>query len=119
MNRAEFMDSYIRARPEGLAFEGEEKMRENADKAWRALEAVAAWMDQPMVPNAALVWPFYKAPEVLRTWDICSQDDADYIALLPPDTYHHWTDEGGAFGCCSVEHIELPNGWTMAVGYHS
>ncbi len=71
-------------------------------------------------PDASIVWPFYKAPQCMRTWDLSSQDDADWIAIFPPGFPNPWwADEGHGFGCFDVDVIELPNGWQMRVGFHS
>jgi len=70
--------------------------------------------------DAAMVWPFYKAPQCMRSWDLSSQDDADWIAIFPPDfPCPWWAEIGTAFGCFDVDIIELPNGWQMRVGFHS
>lgn len=66
----------------------------------------------------ALVWTAHNAPECFGHYEVYTADDHDYVAATPPDSYHRWCEESGAFGCCDVEEIELSNGWTIHVGYH-
>lgn len=86
-----------------------------------ARASVAEFIDQcGFPPKASMVWSFYDAPQCMRTWDLSSQDDADWIAIFPPDFPNPWwAEDGTSFGCCDVDTIELPNGWQMRVGFHS
>ena len=87
----------------------------------KARADVAAYIDGAgFDTKAAVVWRFYDAPAVMRSWDLSSQDDADYIGIFPPAYgYPMWAEEGTSFGCFDVDVIELPNGWCMRVGFHS
>lgn len=79
-------------------------------------------IDRLALPTgAALVWRSYAEPSWLRTWDLYCLDDYDFVALLPPGTHvgdWYWV-ESTQFGCCDLTVVDLPNGWSIAVGYHS
>lgn len=91
-----------------------------AQRIWDARVRAAAVIDRiaglSAVPPCALVWPDHREPEAFRTWDLYCLDDYDYVAATPPGSYHSWTER---LGCCNVDEVELPNGWTLHVGYHS
>jgi hypothetical protein len=95
-----------------------------------ARDAASVWLDNwrdsmvaacgEKAARTILVWRHYEAPEVFETWDLASQDDMDWIAAIPPDSGTvWWAEEGGSFGCCDVEAVDLPNGWQLRYGYHS
>lgn len=113
--RAFFDDMKARAADIGEPWE------ERAERRWAAREKAAAWLDdQPLPEGCALYWPSGTEPECFRTWDLYSLDDYDHVTAFPPGMYvPMWADEGGAYGCCSVETVVLPNGWSIVVGYHS
>jgi hypothetical protein len=93
---------------------------ETDDKTAAAMRA-AFWLDARQLPkDAALVWYAGQEPAELRSWDLYSLDDRDYVAAFPPDYGDPgWAWEGSLFGCCSVDRVKLPNGWTLVIGYHS
>jgi hypothetical protein len=95
-----------------------------------ARDAASVWLDNwrdsmvsacgEKAARTILVWRHYEAPEVFETWDLASQDDMDWIAAIPPDSGTvWWAEEGGSFGCCDVDVVDLPNGWQLRYGYHS
>lgn len=90
-----------------------------AEEKWGARVRVVEWLEQPMPTRCALIWRLDDAPDVLKTWDLASQDDIDYIGLFPPNSYHHYAEEGSGYGCCRVDEVGLPNGWAIRYGYHS
>jgi hypothetical protein len=67
-----------------------------------------------------LVWSWFDAPEEFRALSTLGGDE-DYVALVPEGyrQYAGWLDEGGPFGCCSVERHELGDGAVVYIGAHS
>lgn len=65
----------------------------------------------------ACVWEDHKEPVCFRCSGIYSLDDYDYVAVLPLQSYHVWVEEGRFSNMVST--FDLPNGWTLVVGYHS
>lgn len=71
--------------------------------------------------DAITVWPFHDAPADLKALSSCGGDE-DWLALIPPslaDLYIGWIQEGGPFGCCSVDEFALPGGWHVYIGSHA
>lgn len=66
------------------------------------------------------IWEFYDAPK--RYQDLSQNGgDEDWVAVLPPymETIPMFFDEGGSFGCCTVERHHLENGETVLIGCHA
>ena len=114
ITRAEFFANMERHRDDG----GDD-WQDRAEKRWAARERAADWFNQPLPTGCAFVWRSHQEPEVFRTWDLYSLDDYDYVAAFPSGDVHLWADSGQGFGCFAVESVDLPNGWTLVVGYHS
>jgi hypothetical protein len=70
----------------------------------------------PAIP--IMVWPFHEAPPALRALSRNGGDE-DWLALLPDDDVPQWMDEGGPYGCCSVDEHRLPDGRLVVIGCHA
>lgn len=89
----------------------------------RRLSAASAVIDsidracRPGVPWH--LWPFDDAPRALR--DLSENGgDEDWILVVPKGEHTPvWAEEGGAFGCCTVEQHELPCGQRVLIGCHA
>lgn len=100
-------------------FGNSETWQERAERTWAAREKAAAWFDQPMPTGCMLVWYSGQEPEVFRTWDLYSLDDYDHVGALPPGMHEpSFVDTNSGWGCCDIERVPLPNGWTLVIGYH-
>lgn len=72
------------------------------------------------IPDCIQVYPWDKAPEVLR--DLSDNGgDEDWLAVIPPSLSanrdgYSWLDH---LGCCSNDHTELRDGWVVVIGAHA
>jgi hypothetical protein len=67
-----------------------------------------------------MVWHFAGAPKEFQELSTNGGDE-DWVAVLPKDFgwAPMWLEEGGSFGCCSVDEHELPDGRRVFIGSHA
>lgn len=66
--------------------------------------------------NMIHIWPFDKAPPVLRNLSINGGDE-DWVAAIPPGMGNpYWIE---SLGVCSVDYFESADGWVIAIGSHA
>jgi hypothetical protein len=71
------------------------------------------------LPEHIKIFAFYDAPEELR---MLSQNggDEDWIAIIPPRwQVPAFLEEGGSFGCCTVQEAQHWSGCTILIGCHA
>ena len=71
--------------------------------------------------NAIQVWRFQDAPERLQRLSNNGGDE-DWLALIPVslrDEWISWLEEGGPFGCCDVQSVDMPDGSLVKIGSHA
>ena len=74
-------------------------------------------MDQ----NLIRLWRFYDAPPDLQALSENGGDE-DWLMVVPPvlaNMYIPWAEQGGSFGCCSVDRYILDDGSMVYIGAHS
>lgn len=73
-----------------------------------------------ILPAPIRIWPFDKAPQ---KWRELSQNGGDEDWIAEVDTglidVPFFLEEGGRFGCCSVEKHEIEKGLTVLIGCHA
>lgn len=88
-------------------------------------DALAAYHDSrqrysPSSDEPILVWPWQNAPEALRALSRHGGDE-DWVGVVPPNSWGvpMWMESGTSFGCCDVDHTELPGGYIVCIGAHA